>query len=142
MTANNTKKEFSVSSKIVSQLLLSLVLGFSILFAVEHYGNVSFIMGIRDPLPGEQPSFYADAPPEYPVIKINYTTPFGTDTKVSVSGWRNQDVYFSDGKFYEYKNKVKVYFNAAVKDCQYGFLFSGIIFILLLFFTKFKLKFK
>lgn len=141
MTINDSKKEIAVNPKILLNILLSFILGFSILFAIEHRGKVNLIMGTIPPIPGQKLSLTAEAPPDYPVKIIYFDSPFGNRMTISAEGWKNKDVYWGDGKFHDYSNKVKIYFDAVAIDYKYGLLFSGIIFILILFFARFKLKF-
>lgn len=142
MTDKNSKKEISVNPKIVSYLLLSLVIGFIALFAIEHAGKISFIMGTIPPRPGEKMSLTAEAPPEYPVSIIYFDTPFDSRLQVPTKNWKNEDVYFKSGDFHKYGNLIKVYFQAVKTDYLYGLLFSGIMFLLIVFFMKFKIKIK
>lgn len=131
----SSKRELSVSPRILKYLLISLVSGFIILFALEHTGDISFIMS-----PSKQDNRYSE---HYdPVAFIYFTTPFDKRMDVPIKEWTNMDLKNGYSDFYSYSNMVKIYFTATFSDFLFGLLFSGIIFLILMFFSKFKIRIK
>lgn len=123
----------------IVKFLLSFILGFVILYGLEHYGKFSFLeeqtVNRNDKL-----SFTRDISTDANLNTIIYRTFFGKEIRTSGNGFKVKDIYFSSGDFHKYTNKSYYYTKSVIKDYKFGLYFSLGIFILFMFFTYIKIK--
>lgn len=134
-------KTIEIKKVHLRNLLLSFILGFGILYGLEHFGKFSYL---------------ADTPTEYSsdgrikaVVEVPYTTKvlyiyydsyFDSRIETSGNGFDLYDLNFSDTDFNKYSTKSYYYTQATIKDYKYGIYISLGLFIISLFFTNFKIK--
>lgn len=120
---------------------ISLIIGFALLFTLEHFGTFSYITDYR-PDAQAKPSFTYYVDSNSGVTSIMYRTYFNKEVMTSGNGFNVGDLNFSETEFNKYTTKIYYYTEATKEDYLYGLMFSGAIFLILLFFSYFKIKFK
>lgn len=126
----------------IRNLFLSFILGFGILFILEHFGQFSYIAENNNPAKhnNEKLDFSEYISNDSKVKSINYTTFFDRQIITGGNGFLAKDIGYSDGEFYTYTNKIYYIVEAVKTDLKYGFYFSLGLFLLTVFFSIFKLK--
>jgi len=134
-------KTIEIKKKTLLFIPISLIIGFIILFTLEHFGTFSYI---ADYVPEQQgkPSFTYYVDSNAGVSSIMYKTYFNKEVRTSGNGFTVGDLNFSGTEFNKYSTKLYYYTEATKKDYLYGLMFSGGIFLIFLFFSYFKIKFK
>ena len=134
-------KTIEIKKIHIRNLLLSFILGFGILYGLEHLGVFSYI---------------ADSPTEYDsmgrakmvtyisgdtkVSRIYFDTYFSNRVETSGNNFSVADLNYSDTEFKKYTTKSYYYTQATIKDFKYGIYISLVLFLITLFFTNFKIK--
>lgn len=126
----------------IRNLFLSFILGFGILFILEHFGKFSYIAENNNPAKydNEKLDFSEFISNDANVKNIYYTTFFDKQIITGGNGFFVKDIGYSDGEFYTYSNKIYYIVEAAKTDLKYGFYFSFGLFFISVFFSIFKLK--
>lgn len=133
-------KTITINKKTLLVFLLSLVLGFGILFLIEHFGKFN---STYYPVRTETDyGFIENTPSDTPLLSISYHTPFGSEVKTSGNGFTIFDMKYKDVGLNLYENKIYYILNGLKTDFLYGLLFSTIIFVITIFFKNFKIKVK
>lgn len=135
-------KTIEVKKVHIRNLVLSFLLGFGILYGLEHFGQFSYISvyshtDVPTDVEGITQTYntYGDK-----VSQIIYTTFFNNEIKTNGNGFTIYDFSFSDTDFNMYSVKSYYYTQAAIKDLIYGIYISFGLFIISLLFTNFKIK--
>lgn len=134
-------KTIEIKKVHIRNFILSFILGFGILYGLEHFGKFSYI---------------SDSPTEYDssgrvklttyvsantrVITIYYETFFKNKIETYDNGFDVGDLNYSDTDFDKYSVKSYYYTQATLKDFKFGIYISLGLFLLTLFFTNFKIK--
>jgi hypothetical protein len=135
-------KTIEIKKVHLRNILLSFILGFGILFCLEHFGKFSFIMERASTTNiSLKPSFYAYTSDDALVSSIYYDSFFKNKVSTGGNGFLQDDLRYSDGDFYLYENKLFYIIEAWKLDFKYGFLISIFLFVLFVFFNNYKIKF-
>jgi hypothetical protein len=118
-------KTIEIKKIHIRNLLMSLIIGFIILYCLEHFGKFSYILEDND-----SPK----------VSSIYYRTYFKNQIQTSGNGFVYYDMNFEDSDFNKYNVKSYYYTQATKEDYKYGFFISIFIFSVFSFFSFFKLK--
>lgn len=132
-------KTIVIKKATIFKFVLSFILGFVILYGLEHYGKFSFLEE-QTISQNQKPSFTRDISLDANLNTIIYSTFFGKEIRTDGNGFQVKDIYFSSGIFHKYTNKSYYYTKSTIEDYKYGLYFSLGIFILLIFFTYVKIK--
>lgn len=134
-------KTIEIKKVTLRNLILSLVIGFTILFCLEHFGQFSYI--------ANTPNEYDDlgriktivnVKSDTEVNAIYYDTFFGNKVTTGGNGFNIYDLSFKDSEFKKYSSKLYYIIEAFKLDINYGFYFSIGIFAIFIFFSNFKIK--
>lgn len=134
-------KTIEIKKVHLRNLLLSFILGFGILYGLEHFGKFSYISDSQteyDSLGRVKMTTYVSATTR--VITIYYQTFFKNKITSDGNGFDVGDLNYSDTDFDKYSVKSYYYTQATLKDFKYGIYISLGLFLLTLFFTNFKIK--
>jgi hypothetical protein len=134
-------KTIEIKKVHIRNLFLSLILGFVILYGLEHFGNFSY-------LPDAPTEYSSDGiikavvevPYSTKILRINFDSYFGKRIETNGNGFDLYDLHYSDTDFNKYSTKSYYYTQAAIKDYKFGIYISLGLFIISLFFTNFKIK--
>ena len=134
-------KTIEIKKSTLRNSLLSIIIGFSVLYGLEHLGSFSYIM---------------DSPPEYDgygrpkmvtytsgstkVSSIYFISYFDNKVTTSGNGFDVGDLNYADTDFDKYSVKSYYYTQATIEDYKYGLYISLGLFLATLFFTTFKIK--
>ena len=133
-------KTIEIKKVHIRNLFLSFILGFGILYGLEHFGNFSYKADSPPQNSYEKPSFRREVPLTTKVLYIYFDSYFDTIIETSGNGFNLFDMNYADGDFKKYSVKSYYYTQATIKDFKYGIYISIGIFLLTLFFTNFKIK--
>lgn len=120
-------------------LIISFVVGFTILYSLEHFGTFRFNHHYS-PEPSGKPSFESQVPYSTKVSKIFYITFFEQTVETNGNGFSIYDLVDSDSRFNTYYSKSYYYTQATFKDYKYGLYISLGMFFISLLITNFKIK--
>ncbi len=133
-------KTIVINKKTLITLILSIIVGFGILFFIEHFGNYNYTY---QPVRTETDFGYNEnTPSETPLQSISYLTPLNSEIKTAGNGFTIFDMKYKNVGLDKYSNKIYYVINGVKKDYLYGILFSVLIFIIVMFFKHFKIKIK
>ena len=132
-------KTIEIKKTYLINLIVSFILGFGILYGLEHLGKFSYKV---------------NSPPEYDsmgrmmietlvsgdtkVSNISYKTFFKNRIETAGNGFTISDLNYSNSDFDKYSTKSYYYTQASITDLKYGVFISIGIFIISIFFTNFK----
>lgn len=135
-------KTIEIKKVHIRNLFLSIIVGFGVLFILEHFGQFSYIAENNNPIryDNEKPRFSEFISNDTNVRNIYFTTFFGDQVITAGNGFLVKDIGYSDGEFYTYSNKIYYIVEAVKTDLKYGFYFSLGLFLLTLLFSIFKFK--
>jgi hypothetical protein len=135
-------KIIEVKKKHIRYLTLSIIIGFSILFILNHFGKFHYIPVYN------QSNFdsdgrlntYVEVPNTNKVALIAYLSYF--DSVVQKNGYEFtiSDLMDSESNYNKYSYKSYYYIQSTLKDFKYGVCFSIAFFIIALLFTNYKIK--
>lgn len=128
-------KTIVIDSIFPKAIILGLILGLFSVFIIEQFGEFEMYVDTS-----ATDGFYGD---ENPLNNLAYVSPFGTrvdnyDTKMLV---KDLSYVGSDSNF-KYSEKLPYYFQAIQMEKRYVLLVSLLFTLTILFFKKFKVKFK
>lgn len=132
-------KTIEIKKVHIRNLFLSVIVGFGILFGLEHFGQFSYKHNYVESYQ-DKPSFETLVPGNATITYIKYITYFGNEFQTNGNGFTMADLNFSDTEFNKYSTKSYYYTQATIKDMKYGIYISSGLFVLTLFFTNFKFK--
>ncbi|TBH73870.1 hypothetical protein [Aquirufa nivalisilvae] len=128
-----------IKARIINQFFISFLLGFSIVFGLQHYQKIEFMPEYTPTnISGLKPSFEESIPYNTKISYLSMGTYFGNMYKEKGNGLMIIDLY--DNKVFNYEMKSRYYFEATVLDYKYGILISIICFIFILFIDNIKIK--
>lgn len=133
-------KTIEIKKVHIRNLFLSFILGFGILYGLEHFGKFSYIADSPPQNSYEKPSFVQYVPATTKVLSIYFDSYFDNRIETSGNGFDLYDMNYTDGDFKKYSVKSYYYTQATIKDFKYGIYISLALFIITLFFTNFKIK--
>ena len=134
-------KTIEIKKVHIRNLFLSFILGFGILFGLEHFGQFSYI--------APSPTTYDEQgrinmtnyiSPQTKVSSIYYETFFKNKITTGGNGFEAVDLAYLDGDFYTYSNKIYYITEALKQDYRCGIYISLSLFLLTIFFSVFKIK--
>jgi|SRR5690606_24167074 len=134
-------KTITVKKIHIRNLILSFLLGFIILYTLEHFGKFSYIANSPTQYTSTgkiKMTNYVSADTD--VTNIFYTTFFDKSIKTSGNNFTVGDLNYADTEFDKYEIKSYYYTQATIEDFKYGLYISLGLFLLSLFFTEFKIK--
>lgn len=123
----------------IRNLVFSFLLGFGILFGLEHFGKFEYEYE-SNYTDSSKPTFSREISYDTKVTEITYKTYFNKEVSTDGNGFTIADLNFADTEFNNYPAKSYYYTQAAMKDLMYGVYISFALFIVSLFFTTFKIK--
>lgn len=134
-------KTIEIKKIRIRNLFLSFILGFGILYGLEHLGEFSYLPD----LPTEYSSdgrlkAVVEVPYSTKVLKISYKSYFYEIIETYNNNFTIGDLSFSDTEFKKYSVQSYYYTQATLKDYKYGIYFSLGIFLVSLLFTNFNIK--
>ena len=132
-------KTITIKKTTIWNFILGFILGFSILFGIEHFGSFSYMVDYGN-IEIDNHSWTQQVPGNTKIAYIEYTSYFGNKIKTSGNGFTIYDLNVHDSDFFKYQNKSYYYTQAMIMDYKYGLIFSIIIFLIALFFSNFKIK--
>ena len=134
-------KTIEIKKSTIRNFLLSFIIGFSVLYGLEHFGKFSYI---------------ANSPTEYDeygrvkmvtyisgstkVSSIYFTSYFDNKIETGGNGFDVGDLNYADTDFDKYSVKSYYYTQATIADYKYGLYISLGLFLISLFFSHFKIK--
>ena len=133
-------KTIEIKKVHLRNLLLSFILGFGILYGLEHFGKFSYLADYPAQNNYEKPSFEVQVPSTTKALYIHYDSYFNNRVTTNGNGFDLFDLNYSNSDFHKYTNKSYYYTQATLKDFKYGIYISLSLFIISLFFTNFKIK--
>jgi hypothetical protein len=133
-------KTIEIKKVHIRNLFLSFILGFGILYGLEHFGKFSYKVDLSTQNSYEKHSFSREVPSTTKILKIYYDTYFENRIETSGNGFDIYDMNFSDSDFKKYPVKSYYFTQATIKDYKYGFYISLGLFSLTVFLTSFKIK--
>lgn len=135
------KKEIKIRKSHIKNLLISCLAGFSILFALEHFGEFSFIIPSPTTYSNDgkinMQNFISD---DLKASSIYYKSYFDNTVTTGGNGYTASDLKYKSGDFYSYSNKLFYILEAMKLDFVYGILIFLSIFTLTTTFSIFKFK--
>ena len=135
-------KTIEIKKVHIRNLFLSFILGFGILYGLEHFGQFSYTSKYshtNEPTEVEGITQYYNNYGDK-VREIVYKTIFNSEIKTYGNGFTIYDFSFKDTDFNKYSIKSYYYTQATMKDYKYAIYISLGLFIISLFFTNFKIK--
>lgn len=132
-------KTIEIKKVHIRNLLFSFIVGFGILFFLEHFGNFAFNHEYVESS-NAKPSFTTEIPYSTKVSKIKYKTYFENIVETDGNGFTLDDLSYSNSEFNKYSSKSYYYTKATIEDFKYGVFISLGIFAITLFFANFKIK--
>lgn len=133
-------KTIEIKKIHVRNLFLSFILGFIILYGLEHFGKFSYIGDTPPQNNYEKPSLVQYVPSTTKVSRIYFDSYFDNRVETSGNGFDLYDLNYKDTEFNKYTTKSYYYTQATIEDYKYGIYISLGLFIITLFFTNFKIK--
>lgn len=133
-------KTIEIKKIHIRNLILSFILGFVILYALEHKGDFTFKLDYVPQQDYGKPSLTYEVPVTTKVRYITFHTYFDNEFTTDGNGFNGYDMTYSDGEFKKYSVKSYYYTKGTIKDFKYGIYISLGIFLITLFFTNFKIK--
>jgi hypothetical protein len=132
-------KVIQIKALYFKYLILSSIIGFVILFGLEHFGSFGFDYDVEEPI-GVKPSLIVSVPYSTKLREITFHTFFGNQVKTGGNGFTIADMALSGGEFRSYNVKSYYYTKAVVGDYIYGVYISLGLFFILIFFSTIKFK--
>lgn len=123
----------------IQRFVISLLLGFGILYGIEHFGKFSYLHGYNPPQ-YEKPSFEVRVPYLTKATAIYYETYFGNKVETGGNGFTLYDLSNRDSDFHKYSSKSYYYTKATLMDYKYGVAFFIGLFVILTLFANVKIK--
>lgn len=135
-------KTIEIKKAHIRNLILSFLLGFGILFGLEHFGQ----FGYNAPSPttyDEQGriNMVDYVSPQTKVTSIYYESFFKNKVTTGGNGFKVKDLAYLERDFYTYSNKIYYITEALKLDYIYGLYISIFLFSITVFFSVFKFKF-
>lgn len=136
------KREIKIRKKYIVSLFLSFLIGYIILYGLEHFGEFSYLAnsGSSDYNKNGKISMTSSVSIDTPVSSIYYVSYFGNKIRTSGNGFNVGDMIFKYSDFKKYSNKSFYYTQATIEDYQYGIYISLGVFLIIIFFLSFKIK--
>ena len=113
-------KTIEIKKEHIRNLFLSFIIGFGILFGLEHFGKFSYIADSPNQNNYEKPSFVQYVPATTKVLRIYFDSYFDNRIETSGNGFDLYDMNYSDSDFKKYSVKSFYYTQATLKDYKYG----------------------
>jgi hypothetical protein len=133
-------RTINIKKAHVRNLFLSFLIGFVILYGVEHSGQFKYIADYIPNTNNGKVSFTTSVKGDTPVATIVYKSFFNSEIRTGGNGFDVSDLNYAGTSFDKYSNKSYYYTQATIKDYKYGVFLSIGIFILTIFFTEFKIR--
>jgi hypothetical protein len=125
----------------VRNVVFSFILGFSLLYILEHFGKFQYIAAdTNSNNQNGKVSFTSYVSSDTPVSSILYSTFFDNQIRTAGNGFTVGDLNYAETSFDQYSTKSYYYTQATLKDYKYGLYISLIILLLSIFLTEFKIK--
>jgi hypothetical protein len=133
-------KTIEIKKVQIRNLFLSFILGFVVLYGLEHFGKFSYISDSPQQDSSEKLSLVQYVPVTTKVLRVYFDSYFNKRIETSGNGFDLYDMNYADGDFKKYSVKSYYYTQATIKDYKYGIYISLGLFTISLFFTNFKIK--
>jgi hypothetical protein len=134
-------KTIEIKKSTIRNFLLSFIIGFSVLYGLEHLGNFSYIADNPIEYDGNgRPKMVTSVDSKTTLSEINFKTYFNNQVKTAGNGFSIYDLSYDNTEFNNYQAKSYFYTQATIEDYKYGLYFSLGLFLISLFFTNFKFK--
>lgn len=134
-------KEIVIKKFYIKSLFISFIIGFGILYGLQHFGNFKYIA--NSPInPNDKPSTTSYVSFGTEVSTIQFHTFFDNIIQTRGNGFTVSDMHTSGSEFNSYKTKVYYYTEAVKKEYMYGIIISLALYFLTILFHNFKIKIK
>ena len=134
-------KTIEIKKVHLRNLLLSFILGFGILYGLEHFGKFRYLPDVPTEYSSDgRIKAVVEVPYSTRVLYIYFDSFFGNTIETNGNNFTIADLGISDSEFNKYTSKSYYYTQATIRDFKYGIYISLGLFLLTLFFTNFKIK--
>lgn len=134
----NSEKEIKIKTFYLKAVGLAFLLGIITVFIVEHFGGFSY-KNIEEPTSIEKRGKYeVHTYSGNSIILLYFNTPF--KSKVSSVKKRRDFEEVNQSSLKNYSTRIVYYFKGVLKDFLYVILFTGLYFLIILFFNRHKFK--
>lgn len=135
-------RTIKIRKYLIRNLLLSFIIGGSLLYCLEHFGHFKYFAHSDTPLKDQQGNYnltvyHKSSDMVYRIIYISF---YDSEIETAGNGYNVGDFAYSSSDFNKYSVKSYYYTQATFKDFKYAICFSISIFALTLFFTEIKIK--
>lgn len=133
-------KTLEIKKKYIKNMILSIILGFGILYVLEHFGQFDYIPDSPKQNQNTKTSLVISLPVKTKVLIISFDTFFGNIIETKGNGYNLYDMIHKEGEFNKYSVKSYYFTQATIKDYKFGIYISISLFLISLFFANFKIK--
>ncbi|MBP6126593.1 hypothetical protein [Flavobacterium sp.] len=133
-------KTLKVKKEHLRNLVLSFILGFGILYGLEHFGKISYTADTSSQNNYGKLSLVEYVPATTKVLSIYFDSYFGNRIRTDGNGFNLYDLNYSDSDFNKYSNKSYYYTQATIIDYKYGIYISLSLFLISVFFANYKIQ--
>ncbi|HCE53848.1 MAG TPA: hypothetical protein DER05_02150 [Lutibacter sp.] len=141
---NIMKKDLKINTFYIIVGLASFLFSFLAVLALMHLGKISYNypmtqVVVKDFGNGLK-EVREDINRQDYITSFEFITPMGENLILPGGGWRVIDIDYGLGDFHTYRNRLKLYYLATLKEFRYVLIIWAIIFGAVYFFRKFKIK--
>lgn len=134
-------KTIEIKKSTIRNFFISITIGFSILYGIEHLGTFSYLTNSPQQYDEQgRPYLEYQIPATTKVSRIMYKTYFGNLVETDGNGFDVFDLNYAGTEFSKYSSKSYYYTQATIKDFKYALFISLGLFLIALFFSTFKFK--
>lgn len=137
------KTTIQIDRNILKSVLISFVLAFLTVFAVEHFSTFSYIPNLNIPTTDSNGKIILSGtydPTTTPVATLHQTTPFGTKIDLPTNSMMCSELMIEGSDFKSYSNKGLLFTKSVFNDYKYLLLFWLVYTLITLFFKRYRLK--
>ncbi len=134
-------RTLAVKKAYIRNLILSIFIGFSILYSLEHFGKFKYIAAEphSNNFSGKY-SFTSKVSGDTPLSSIYYSSFFDNEIRTPGNGFTVADLNYTGSSFHQYSTKSYYYTQATIIDYKYGVYISLVLLLLSIFLTEIKIK--
>jgi len=133
---NTQKTSITVKRTHIERFVFSFLIGFTILYGLEHFGKFSYSHGYND----GRNSFETLVSVSEKATAIYYKTYFGNKVETGGNGFTLADLVLKSSEFNTYSSKSYYYTQATLLDYKYGIGFSVGLFLIAFLIANFKIN--
>ena len=109
-------KTIEIKKVHIISLFISVILGFSVLYGLEHLGTFSYKVDSPPQNSNEKPSLSREVPVTTKVLKIYFNSYFDNTIETNGNGFDLYDLNYSDTEFDKYSVRSYYYTKATIED--------------------------